>query len=535
MTEMGASSSCSDDSVRPDSDKYVNNTMTLLLKDRLFYTFLVNTLNAENICQTTDDTVTLATPNCRWFGTLIRYHHADSVCVYNTPRIDNDVELSYDDCLGYRLLKSLGAETVCREIALSRTCHLFGFMKEWLQEGGVSTDNAMGYDTDTRVQKEMMFSDADCQMYQFIISEYDDCVNRSMYMGLWKFTACMTTHFMTEMGARSSCTDDSVRHDIDTDVNNSVTLLSKNGIFYTFMVDTLGAGNICQARNDTVTIPGDCYWYIHLVKNKHVESRCTYNTPRIDNGRDLELLVYVDCLYYRFAKSLDADSVCQVSLIKKCDWYYDVVQSLAPAFICVFGLVGNLLSLGMFCSGAVDAPTAYQLQWLAGVDTTFILTWWIVGVLPDILRYYSRKYALTPYQRSVVSVLTVCVRPLSYVAPSCTVWLTVLIGLYRYLAVCQPFGKVFSHCERHGHKYVIPVVILSFLYNIPHFCEYYLHEKTVHDLWGPHDGKKYTGFSHTGLHSFAVGKLYHHSMFHNPTAAVHLFHVGKQYLTFCKA
>ena len=28
---------------------------------------------------------------------------------------------------------------------------------------------------------------------------------------------------------------------------------------------------------------------------------------------------------------------------------------------------------------------------------------------------------------------------------------------------------------------------------------------------------------------------YHHSMFHNPTAAVNLFHVGKQYLTFYKA
>ena len=37
------------------------------------------------------------------------------------------------------------------------------------------------------------------------------------------------------------------------------------------------------------------------------------------------------------------------------------------------------------------------------------------------------------------------------------------------------------------------------------------------------------------VHSFAAGKLYHHSMFHNPTAAVNLFHIGKQYLTFCKA
>ena len=39
----------------------------------------------------------------------------------------------------------------------------------------------------------------------------------------------------------------------------------------------------------------------------------------------------------------------------------------------------------------------------------------------------------------------------------------------------------------------------------------------------------------SSIHSFAVGKLYHHSMFHNPTAAVNLFQVGKQYLTFCKA
>ena len=31
------------------------------------------------------------------------------------------------------------------------------------------------------------------------------------------------------------------------------------------------------------------------------------------------------------------------------------------------------------------------------------------------------------------------------------------------------------------------------------------------------------------------GENYHHSMFHNPTAAVNLFHVGKQYLMLCKA
>ena len=39
--------------------------------------------------------------------------------------------------------------------------------------------------------------------------------------------------------------------------------------------------------------------------------------------------------------------------------------------------------------------------------------------------------------------------------------------------------------------------------------------------------------SHTTL--LRSGETYHYSMFHNPTAAVNLFHVGKQYLTLCKA
>ena len=74
-------------------------------------------------------------------------------------------------------------------------------------------------------------------------------------------------------------------------------------------------------------------------------------------------------------KSMDADSVCALSLNENCDWYHNIVQSLAPTCICVFGLIGNLLSLYMFGSGAIETSIAYQLLWLAGVDITFILTW----------------------------------------------------------------------------------------------------------------------------------------------------------------
>ena len=41
--------------------------------------------------------------------------------------------------------------------------------------------------------------------------------------------------------------------------------------------------------------------------------------------------------------------------------------------------------------------------------------------------------------------------------------------------------------------------------------------------------------AHFQTYTPSQGEHYHRSMFHNPTAAVNLFHVGKQYLTLCKA
>ena len=71
-----------------------------------------------------------------------------------------------------------------------------------------------------------------------------------------RFFNCITTHFMNDMGARNSCSGDSVRSDNDTNVENTRTLLSKDRPFYNFIVerDTLSAGNICPATDDTCDI-----------------------------------------------------------------------------------------------------------------------------------------------------------------------------------------------------------------------------------------------------------------------------------------
>ena len=114
---------------------------------------------------------------------------------------------------------------------------------------------------------------------------------------------------MTEMGANKSCSDDSGRSNIDATVENTITRLSKDRLFYHFLVDSLNAGNICQAANDTsnVTFPSDdCYQYMKF--KRHCESEYTYETPRTDSDR----VRYSDCLHYRLLKNLgDDDSVCK--------------------------------------------------------------------------------------------------------------------------------------------------------------------------------------------------------------------------------
>ena len=113
-----------------------------------------------------------------------------------------------------------------------------------------------------------MFSDADCDAYSWFTKHHGKsfakCFDNSVEYtadqdDLKSFTYCITNHFMTKMGAKNSCYDGSVRPDSDTNDKNTITLLSKDRLLYTFMVDTLDAENTCQARNDAVTFsPDNC-------------------------------------------------------------------------------------------------------------------------------------------------------------------------------------------------------------------------------------------------------------------------------------
>ena len=140
-----------------------------------------------------------------------------------------------------------------------------------------------------------------------------------------------------------------------------------------------------------------------------------------------------------------------------------IIRAVVPTLICIIGLIGNLISLVMFCHGFVDTPTTYQLQWLAFVDVTYLVADWFAFTLSHVMYYANVTSDL--YSHGIDPVLYVCLNPLRLVARGCIVWLTVFIAVYHYLAICKPYGKVYSHVMLHGQKYIKLIVILCVLYN----------------------------------------------------------------------
>ena len=401
-------------------------------------------------------------------------------------------------------------------VALILLCQLFGFVNEWLHPGDVSVNSRSYADDDRSAENEMMFSDVECQRYSSLTKWYsDDCENNSMVydynvdqQDVRKFMKCLTYRFMTEMGANSSCMNSSGQSDNDISVQNTMALSSKDHLFHSFMVDTLNMTNTCASSNDTlksntatdatVFSYDNCDdYYDHMKSN--AESKCAHNTSTMDNDTELP---YDKCIFYRFMKSLGADSGCSdhFSLRESCALYISIMRAVVQTIICIIGLIGNSISLVMFCRGLVDTPTTYQLQWLAFVDITFLVAYWFAWTLDDVMSYANVTSDI--YWHGTELVMHVCFNPLRWVARCCSVWLTVFIAVYRYLAICKPYGHVYSHAMLHGQKYVKLIVILSILYNFPLFIHSYLesYEK---------DGQVYIRYGRTDLLSGHFNLVYY--------------------------
>ena len=148
-----------------------------------------------------------------------------------------------------------------------------------------------------------------------------------------------------------------------------------------------------------------------------------------------------------------------------CKWIRLLLNFGLGGAICCFGLVANFVSYFILNKGRSSGPVAtFLLRALALTDNLFLLSCFVAFSIRDLFRYIN-------YNPMVWRYIRVYTFPMIYIGQSATVWMTVIIAVTRYAAVCMPYiakriCTMFNVQLAVGGLYFLVVI-----YNLPRFFE----------------------------------------------------------------
>ena len=133
-------------------------------------------------------------------------------------------------------------------------------------------------------------------------------------------------------------------------------------------------------------------------------------------------------------------------------------------------------------SGASASVTSFLLRALAAADTMVLLAAVPLYVLPPI---YPHTGYLSDYYQVYLNILPY-LWPIYLIPFTGSVFITVLVSVDRYLAVCRPFasgvrlGKLSGPLSLSRVRHLVgTLAVVAVLYNVPRFFEYHHVEECV--------------------------------------------------------
>lgn len=125
------------------------------------------------------------------------------------------------------------------------------------------------------------------------------------------------------------------------------------------------------------------------------------------------------------------------------------------------GIIGNVAAICLFSRQSIQLKFHRLMMMLATYDLFYILLSLILFTVPQISEAYNTSGAhFYVLPRAL---------PLAQMSLTGSVYSTLAITVERYLIVCHPFYTI-SH-KWAAKRYIIPIVLFSFLYNLPKFFE----------------------------------------------------------------
>lgn len=148
-----------------------------------------------------------------------------------------------------------------------------------------------------------------------------------------------------------------------------------------------------------------------------------------------------------------------------CNSFTFVLYAGVFGSLCLFGLVGNSLSFAVLRWERHGHTATFLLQVMACVDNLFLLATGFSQI------FIATVFYLNDNSNPLAAYIRVCVWPLVHVTQMWTVWITVLVAVNRYVAICRPFQAPVWCTMTQARRQVVALAIVIVFYNLPRFFE----------------------------------------------------------------
>ena len=140
------------------------------------------------------------------------------------------------------------------------------------------------------------------------------------------------------------------------------------------------------------------------------------------------------------------------------------------SFVGIFGFCANITGLHILRKKQHDNSTNfYSLMLLLSIfDLAYICM--------SLLTFSLNKFSMS-YQEYAWGYIVPWSIPILQISLTGSIYCTMAITLERYFVICRPFYRFSRHWK--SSTFILPILIISIVYNIPRFCERITCEETT--------------------------------------------------------
>lgn len=157
----------------------------------------------------------------------------------------------------------------------------------------------------------------------------------------------------------------------------------------------------------------------------------------------------------------------QVRDTDACILFKFIMYTIAMGILCILGFAGNTVSFLVLRKDLSTPVASFLLEVLAIADNVLLMLWIIHYSIRESFRFFGLASNFH-YAWMYIRVYTF---PVMYMAQTATIWLTVVIALNRYMAVCLPYKAPHLCNINNVYKGVAVVILFSIFYNLPRLFE----------------------------------------------------------------